>query len=83
MYNEYWDNANAILFYPKDSGETNIDSGIFVAGGRVTQVEDNTRHKCGVLKASVLNNVANENEPILDLEFGRKIFEKLEEIELI
>ncbi len=83
MYNEYWDNANAILFYPKDSGETNIDSGIFVAGGRVTQVEGNTRHKCGVLKASVLSNVANENEPILDLEFGRKIFEKLEEIDLI
>ena len=83
MYNEYWDNANAILFYPKDSGETNFYSGIFVAGGRVTQVEDNTRHKCGVLKASVLSNDANENEPILDLEFGRKIFEKLEEIELI
>ena len=83
MYNEYWDNANAILFYPKDSGETNIDSGIFVAGGRVTQVEDNTRHKCGMLKASVLSNVANENEPILDLEFGRKILEKLEEIELL
>jgi 5-methylcytosine-specific restriction enzyme subunit McrC len=83
MYNEYWDNANAILFYPKDSGETNIDSGIFVAGGRVTQVEDNARHKCGVLKASVLSNDSNENEHILDLEFGRKIFEKLKEIELI
>jgi 5-methylcytosine-specific restriction enzyme subunit McrC len=83
MYNEYWDNANAILFYPKVSGETNIDSGIFVAGGRVTQVEDNTRHKCGVLKASVLSNVANENEPILDLEFGRKIFEKFAEQGLI
>lgn len=83
MYNEYWDNSNAILFYPKDYGEITIDPGIFVAGGRVTQVEDNTRHKCGVLKASVLSNEAIDNEPVLDLEFGRKIFEKLQEIELI
>jgi 5-methylcytosine-specific restriction enzyme subunit McrC len=83
MYNEYWDKANAILFYPKDFGETTIDPGIFVAGGRASQVEYNTRHKCGVLKASVLSNGASDNEPILDLEFGRKIFEKLEEIELI
>jgi 5-methylcytosine-specific restriction enzyme subunit McrC len=83
MYNEYWDKANAILFYPKDFGETTIDPGIFIAGGRASQVENNTRHKCGVLKASVLSNVANENEPILDLEFGIKIFEKFAEQGLV
>lgn len=69
MYNEYWDNANAILFYPKDSGDPNLDPGIFVAGGRVTQVEDNTRHKCGILKASVLSHNEKDNEP--NLEIGR------------
>jgi 5-methylcytosine-specific restriction enzyme subunit McrC len=83
MYNEYWDSANAILFYPKDSGEAEIDPGIFVAGGRVTQVEENTRHKCCVLKASVICNDARENEYILDFEFGSKILKKIEEIDLI
>ena len=83
MYNEYWDNSNAILFYPKDFGPLTVDPGIFVAGGRVPGAADNTRHKCGVLKASVLSNVADKNEPILDSELGRKIFEKLEEIELL
>jgi 5-methylcytosine-specific restriction enzyme subunit McrC len=83
MYNEYWDNANAILFYPKDSGETTIEPGIFVAGGRVNVAQNNTRHKCGVLKASVLSNGNIKNEPILDSEFGSKIFKKLEEQDLI
>jgi len=83
MYNEYWDNANTILFYPKDFGETTIDPGIFVIGGRATQGENNTRHKCGVLKASVLSNNDIYNQPILDLEFGKKILLKLEEEELL
>lgn len=83
MYNEYWDNANAILFYPKDFGETTIDPGNFVAGDRASHAGNNTRHKCGVLKASVLSNNARGNDPILDLEFGKKIFEKLKAIELI
>jgi 5-methylcytosine-specific restriction enzyme subunit McrC len=83
MYNEYWDNANAILFYPKEFGETTIDPGIFVAGGRASLEGNNARHKCGVLKASVLSIYASDNEPILDLEFGRKIFEKFAEQRLI
>jgi len=83
MYNEYWDNSNAILFYPKDYGEITIDPGIFVAGGRASVTENNTRHKCGVLKASVLSNEVSESEPVLDLGFGGKIFEKLQEIDLI
>lgn len=83
MYNEYWDNANAILFYPKDLGETTIDPGVFLAGGRVTNAQNNTRHKCGVLKASVLSAENSNNAPILDLEFGSKILKKLAEQELI
>lgn len=83
MYNEYWDNANAILFYPMDSGETTIENGIFVAGGRAVQVQNNTRHKCGVLKASVLSTNHKDNEPVLDSAFGHRIFEKLKEQGLI
>jgi len=83
MYNEYWNNANAILFYPKDVGDTKIDQGIFVAGENTFQSENSHRHKCGVLKASVLSNDASDKEPFLDFEFGKKIFEKLKEVELI
>lgn len=83
MYNEYWDNANAILFYPTDSGEITIEQGIFVPGGRAVQVQNNTRHKCGVLKASVLSTNHKDNEPVLDSAFGDNIFRKLEEQGLI
>lgn len=83
MYNEYWDNANSILFYPKDFGETTIAPGNFVTGGLVFQAESNIRHKCGVLRASVLSDNACDNVPILDLEFGRKVFEKFREQGLI
>jgi 5-methylcytosine-specific restriction enzyme subunit McrC len=83
MYNEYWQNANAILFYPKDSGELEFDQGVFVAGGRVPHAENNARHKCGIFRASVLQSEINQIEPTLDTRFGEHILMKLAEQELI
>lgn len=83
MYNEYWVNSNAILFYPKESGLISLESGIFIDGGRRAPIEGNTIHKCGVLKASVLSEINHNTEFNLDAKFGEKIFKKLEETQLI
>jgi len=77
MYNEYWEGANAVLFYPKAKSTHSIngisyDSGEFVPGGRIPNPTEGYRHKCGVMKACVLDE---ENK--LDTQFGFNINESI------
>jgi|688.fasta_scaffold203341_2 5-methylcytosine-specific restriction enzyme subunit McrC len=82
MYNEYWSNANALLLYPKETFGIVYDAGKFLSGGRVAEAVNNTRHKCGILKTSVLN-ANNEVEQILDEDLGGRILQLLIDQELL
>ena len=75
MYNEYWDESNAILLYPKEKGEVTYKQGSFISGGRVPDLQKGFRNHCGTMKASVLNSDTHENSSVtLDDNFGSKIF---------
>lgn len=73
VYNEFWNKANAVLFYPKESGETTIEEGVFLPIDYDTNRMQPSQHKCCVMKASVLSSESQINEPLLDLRFGEKM----------
>ena len=63
LYNEYWEEADSVLVYPKISGQLEYEEGQFLNGDKVQEGERSYRHICGIMKVSVLNdqNLLAEN----------------------
>lgn len=72
MYNEYWDEADAVLLYPQICGDVIYESGQFITGGRVKSTITGYRHLCGIMKASVL-----DEQNSLAVDFGIAVNEKI------
>jgi 5-methylcytosine-specific restriction enzyme subunit McrC len=83
VYNEYWEGANSVLMYPKETGSHTYSEGHFVLGGSVKENSENQRHRCGILKASVLQANSTEPHHYLNMDFGNSIIQQLREQKLI
>jgi 5-methylcytosine-specific restriction enzyme subunit McrC len=79
MYNEYWNNANAVLLYPKESGECILESGSFIALDTLRETDKKIRHKCAILRTSVLDDNISEKQ-FLDAKLGDKIIQQLKQM---
>lgn len=84
MYNEYWDQSNSILLYPKECGDIELEQGRFISGERFPGPPQGFRHLCAVMRASVLrSNLEDNSTATLDQGFGSNIISKIVDNQLL